>query len=179
MEQPCLQCKQHDNLLLIRRSYIWKDTLYAASCGDVRGFMFSCPVSEGSKIIEFGDNKTTRGLGSILFKEQQSHVVYETENQLISAVPHVNVWQLNSDIRFIILGTWTFWSALESKGNAAETVFMYIQNRLVERQSDQNLASYLNDICAELIIQASQPNEQENISCLITVFDHLSDALIY
>jgi len=140
--------------------YISKNSdLFVGSVGDSSGYLYT---TEG--IIPLVDpvSSVARGMGSLYYKETKSELV---------ADPVTNQHTLNANVEFILIGTWTFWQYVPYK-EAVEYVIQKIAERKNSKNSREPYETYLSNVCLDLVSRANKKNTNENITCLLVVFEH-------
>jgi serine/threonine protein phosphatase PrpC len=144
--------------------HIWKNSIFAASAGDSKGFLFT----DGGE-LEMNDKDTQRGLGHLPFKE----VVDEEGGTKLSPVPCVKEFDILAlKANFFVVGTWTFW-----QGVTVDDVKQAVNSALTSRKPEQTLESCVGDVARDLVFKASAKNTN-NTSCIVCVLEMKETVLI-
>lgn len=137
--------------------YIWKETLFSACAGDTKGYLFT---DQG--IVSMQDNETRRALGHLHYKKDTQ----DNESGVkLTPIPCLRRFDLGSNIRFFVIGTWTFWDAIPS-----EEVMDYVASQTRNIPDGQTLESVVRETTTDLVYKAGQKNNQPNMSCIVGVF---------
>jgi len=129
--------------------YIRNNIIYVANVGDSMGYIgYNEAAVPISKIV------SERGFGSL----------YHKETHKLSVSPDIMEFTIHSGLKFIIMGTWTFWNNLE----VTEAVELICKN-ISEKSSDPN---WIQTTCLELVTRANSKSPKENISCILLIFRH-------
>lgn len=109
-----------------------------------------------------GNLNLSRALGDLEYKKNGK---LKPEEQLISAMPDVNVYQLEADDEFIVMGCDGVWEILKD-----EEICRFVHDRLKTESKVSKVCEDLLDMC--LAPDTTQGTGCDNMSAIIIKFKH-------